>query len=173
MFRFSLSGISPFWWIYTTLLCGSCAALGVAWVMEFGFDIKPCFLCLWQRVPYYAAIILLMTYGVLAFFRPRIHAPTFKRWVLAVMALLFTLGALLALYHAGIEWHFWTQAETCSEKGPILDFHRWRQELEHATVAQCDEAAFRFMGLSPAGWNGLLSIGFAALSSYGAWYKRS
>jgi disulfide bond formation protein DsbB len=37
------------------------------------------------------------------------------------------------------------------------------KQLTHAPLVRCDEVQFRFLGISMAGWNAILSLGGAAL----------
>jgi disulfide bond formation protein DsbB len=41
-------------------------------------------------------------------------------------------------------------------------------QLQNIHVVRCDEAAWRFLGLSLAGWNVPLSLGLALIAAWGA-----
>ena len=140
---------------------GAAAILG-AWFFEFVMKLAPCPLCLEQRIPYYIAIplaliVLAATYA---------KAP---RWLLvaalAIVAAAMLWNAGLGIYHAGIEWKWWPGPQDCS--APISNLGsagNLLRQLEDINVVRCDEAAWRFLGLSLAGWNVVISLGLAAVA---------
>jgi disulfide bond formation protein DsbB len=141
---------------------GAAAILG-AWFFELVLKLAPCPLCLEQRIPYYVAIPLALIVLAAALTK---KAP---RWALmaalAVIAAAMLWNAGLATYHAGIEWKWWAGPQDCS--GPISDIGSagsLLRQLQTTNVVRCDEAAWRFLGLSLAGWNVLISLGLAALA---------
>ena len=77
------------------------------------------------------------------------------------------VSAALGAYHAGVEWRFWAGPTDCSgpvtdftTKGPLLD------QLQSIRVVRCDEAAWRFLGVSLAGYNVLVSLALAAVAAF-------
>jgi disulfide bond formation protein DsbB len=141
------------------------ATLAGAWFFELVLDIKPCPLCLEQRYAYYLAIPL----GALVAFAAAKDAP---RGVLVAGLGLLALAALgnawLGAYHAGVEWHFWQGPTDCS--GPVVDLGsagNLLQRLDTVKVVRCDEVQWRFLGLSLAGYNVLISLLMAAIALAG------
>ncbi|HEX4801252.1 MAG TPA: disulfide bond formation protein B, partial [Sphingomicrobium sp.] len=66
-------------------------------------------------------------------------------------------------YHAGVEakiFEGFTQCTEVSKGGSTADVLR---QITHAPLVRCDEVQFRFLGISMAGWNAILSFGGAAL----------
>lgn len=142
------------------------ATIAGAWFFELVLKLRPCPLCLEQRVPYYIAIPLAL---FIAFAAARRAPRTFLVVGLVAVALVMLWGAGLGIYHAGIEWGLWTGPQDCSgavEFGPASDFLK---RLESINIVRCDEAAWRFLGLSLAGWNALISVALAAVALAGAW----
>ncbi len=87
------------------------------------------------------------------------------RWL--AVALLANAG--LGAYHAGVEWGFWRGPTDCS--GPIVDFGNGGSLLDtlnKVKVIRCDEVQWRFLGLSLAGYNVLISLALAGLAAWGA-----
>jgi hypothetical protein len=89
---------------------------------------------------------------------------------LVLLGLVFLGSAGLGAYHAGVEWGWFAGPSDCggavaSAPGSVGDFLR---DLERTRVVSCTEAAWRFMGLSLAGWNVLISLGLAGLAFAGA-----
>ena len=77
-------------------------------------------------------------------------------------------NAWLGAYHAGVEWQFWQGPTDCS--GPVVDLGsagNLLQRLETTKVIRCDEVQWRFLGLSLAGYNVLISLAMAAIAGWG------
>ncbi len=121
----------------------------------------PCQLCLQERYAYYFAVPA----AVIAFFAARGSAFGFARLVLVLIAVGFVLNAALGIYHAGAEWKFWPGPETCAGG---FDLNWGKDGIVDTPVIRCDEASWRFLWLSFAGWNVVVSLGLAAIAIYGA-----
>jgi len=143
----------------------SAATLAGAWFFEYVLKLAPCPLCLEQRIPYHIIIPLSLLLAIAAL----VHAP--RRLLLvgfAAIAIAACCNIVLGLYHAGVEWHWWAGPTDCS--GPLTDLRAGGSLLDqlHAVhVVRCDEAAWRFLGLSLAGYNVLISIGLAIIAGFG------
>jgi len=141
------------------------ATLAGAWYFQLVLDIRPCPLCLEQRYAYYLAMPLA---AFLAYFAAH-GAP--RRLLMAgfVILLAATLAnAWLGGYHAGVEWQFWPGPTDCS--GPLVDFGKagsLLEQLDKVKVIRCDEVQWRFLGLSLAGYNVLISLAMAAVALWG------
>lgn len=141
---------------------GAAATIGGALVFEHVWGYLPCPLCLTQRKPYYLAIPLALA---LAFMPPR-----WTRAGLWLLAWVFIVSAGLGAYHSGVEWGFWLGPSDCGGSpgmgaGNVGDF---LNQLQKTRVVSCTEAAWRFLGLSLAGWNVLISLGLAAFAALAA-----
>jgi disulfide bond formation protein DsbB len=140
------------------LFLAATATVGGALVFEHGLGLTPCKLCLVQRNPYYIAMALAAAAAL---------AP--ERWTriaLGLLGLVFLASAGLGIYHAGVEWGFWSGPSDCgggsgAAAGNVNDF---LNQLQTTRVVSCTEAAWRFLGLSLAGWNVLISLSLAALA---------
>ncbi|MDB5548582.1 MAG: disulfide bond formation protein DsbB, partial [Tardiphaga sp.] len=139
--------------------------LAGAWFFELVLDIRPCPLCLEQRYAYYLAIPLAL---LLAFVAAR-DAP--RNVVIAgfvILLLAMVANAWLGGYHAGVEWQFWTGPTDCSGSGvDLTKAGNLLQQLDSVKVIRCDEVQWRFLGLSLAGYNVLISLLIAALAGLG------
>ena len=141
------------------------ATLAGAWFFQLVLDIRPCPLCLEQRYAYYLALPL----GALTVLLAARHAP--RQWLMAafVILLIAALGnAYLGGYHAGVEWKLWQGPTDCT--GPILDLGSagsLLQRLDSVKVIRCDEVQWRFLGLSLAGYNVLISLLMAVVALWG------
>lgn len=142
---------------------GAVAALAAAWFFQLVVGLTPCPLCLDQRIPYYVAAPL----GLVLAFAAR---PLGTKWVRAglwLLALLMVGNMVLAIYHAGIEWHFWQGPTACSGSAPVA-VSDIMSALKTAHVPRCDEAAWRLFGISMAGWNALIAACLALIAIGGA-----
>ena len=132
---------------------GSAALLLGAFGSQYLGGLAPCKLCLWQRWPHGAAVVI----GVLAFFVP-------------VPALIW-LGALAAattsgigFYHAGVEQGWWEGPTTCTS-GPIggLSSEQLMEQIMNAPLVRCDDIPWELFNISMAGWNALISLALALM----------
>src|SRR5215470_11992102 len=148
-----------------TIAVIAAATLAGAWFFQLVLDIRPCPLCLEQRYAYYLALPLA---AFVAFFAAR-GAP---RQVLMAGFVILMVAALanawLGGYHAGVEWKFWPGPNDCS--GPIVDFSKAGnlfEQLDKVKVVRCDEVQWRFLEMSLAGYNVLISLLMAAIALFG------
>ena len=84
-----------------------------------------------------------------------------KVMTLALLAIAAAMlwNAGLGTYHSGVEWHWWPGPQDCS--GAVPNFSAGGSLLDQINktrVVRCDEAAWRFLGLSLAGYNVLVSL---------------
>jgi len=143
----------------------SLATIAGAWYFEFVLKLPPCPLCLEERLPYHVVIPLSLLMAIAALARaPRtLLAVGFTAIIVAMLC-----GAALGAYHAGVEWHLWAGPTECS--GPITDLTANGPilgQLNSIHVVRCDEAAWRLLGISLAGYNVLMSLALAAIAGYG------
>jgi disulfide bond formation protein DsbB len=141
------------------------ATLAGAWFFQLVLDIRPCPLCLEQRYVYYLAIPL----GALTALATGKDAPrAVLLGGLAILGVAALGNAVLGTYHAGVEWGFWQGPTDCS--GPIGNLGSagsLLQRLDTVKVIRCDEVQWRFLGLSLAGYNVLISLLMAAIAAWG------
>jgi len=87
----------------------------------------------------------------------------------AAIAAAMLWNAGLGVYHSGIEWHWWPGPQDCSGTGPNLTGGgSLLEQMQNTRVVRCDEAAWRFLGLSLAGYNVLISLALAAIAGWAA-----
>lgn len=133
---------------------GHVATLGGAFTFQ-AFGYAPCAMCLWQRWPHAAAILL----GILALagVAPRIMA------ALAGLAALTTSG--IGFFHAGVEQKWWDGPSSCTGGGTDFGSFSGADLMSTEivdTVVMCDDIVWQ-LGLTMAGWNGVLSLALAGL----------
>lgn len=156
-------------WLSTALvlaLGGTATILG-AYFFEFVLKLPPCPLCLEQRVPYYIMIPTALAVAVAA----AAGAPgLLVRLGLVVLAGLMVWAAALGIYHAGAEWGFWQGPTSCALPSTIARTpgDLLRQIQTGPRPVDCTVAAWRFLGLSLAGWNVVVATIMAAVALFGA-----
>ena len=128
--------------------------------------LAPCPLCLEQRYAFYFCVPLAAMLWLGAN-----HGAARKvillGFLVIVAAMLWNTG--LAAYHAGVEWKFWQGPIDCS--GPINKIGsvgNMLNQLQRISLVRCDEAAWRFLGISLSGYNVLVSLGLAVVAAWGA-----
>jgi disulfide bond formation protein DsbB len=142
------------------IAAASVAILAVVWIFQ-SFGYAPCELCLTQRYAFYAAVPLALLTALLAGRSVRDLA----RAGFALLALVFIANAVVAAYHAGVEYHWWPGPTACTGGPGSLDVNDLVKALDSVKVVRCDEVQLRIAGLSLAGWNVLAS---AVLAVYAA-----
>jgi disulfide bond formation protein DsbB len=145
----------------TLIAVGGAATILAAWLFQYGLGLAPCPLCLEQRTPYYVAA--------------RRGAPrTVLAGGLAMLSLVMLWSAYLGAYHSGVEWKWWAGPQDCAVAPASLGTGgSLLQQMQRTRVVPCDEAAWRFLGLSLAGWNVLISLALAAVAVGGIVASRS
>ena len=134
------------------------ALLAGALASQYIGGLHPCEMCYWQRWPHRVAIVL----ALLAF----TAAPGSRncRVLTLLAALSIAISGAIGVYHAGVEakiFEGFTQCTATVHTG--LSNAELLKQITHASIVRCDEVQFRFLGISMAGWNAILSLGGAAL----------
>ena len=133
------------------------ALLGGALGSQYLGGLHPCEMCMWQRWPHAVAIVL----ALLAFTSPA--ESTRSRALVLLAALAIAVSGCIGVYHAGVEAKIFEGFTQCTATGKGLSPSELLQEISHAPLVRCDEVQFRFLGISMAGWNAILSLGGATL----------
>jgi disulfide bond formation protein DsbB len=145
---------------------GGAATILGAWFFQYGLGYMPCPLCLEQRYAFYFGIPL----AVLVVLGESVGA---SRKVLLLALFAIAAGMIwntgLSVYHAGVEWKFWPGPRDCSGPLDSLGAGNLLRDLQSIHVARCDDAAWRFLGLSLAGYDALISLTLAAIAGWGVW----
>ncbi len=124
-------------------------ALGLVFLAQYGFDLWPCQLCLYQRVPYFGLLGL----GGVAW-------SIFKGRSILMLRLLIACWIIsmgLAGYHGGVEAGFWSFGACTSPSLGAENLAALEAMIHHAKVIPCDRPAFVWMGLSMADMNLIVS----------------
>lgn len=131
--------------------------LGGALFSQYVGGLHPCQMCIWQRWPHAVAIVLALIAFTAAAQTPRARVFT----LLAALAI--AVSGAIGVYHAGVEAKIFEGLTECTATGQGLKGADLLNHLMHASIVRCDEVQFRFLGLSLAAWNAILSLGGAGL----------
>ena len=136
--------------ILNLTLLFSIFALLSAYYIQYILGHEPCNLCLIERIPYIASVILISLLFILN---------RFKKIIAIILFLFFIFGAIISFYHVGIEQGFFSESFVCnlSSSQDNLTAKQLLKQLENTPVS-CKEVTFRLLGLSLATINTIISI---------------
>src|SRR5665213_2265911 len=146
--------------------CASAAMLAIAHAFETFGHLAPCHLCLLQRDVYWAALSV----GVIGFVLGYVRLAWARRAADVLLGLIFLVGMGIAAYHAGVEWKWWPGPASCTGGGRSINAGQLAAFMSgvQSTVVQCDQAAWRMLGVSMAGYNAIISLGLVIVSAIAA-----
>ena len=149
-------------------VAASLAMLAAAHGFERFAFLAPCPLCLRQREVYWALIAMVLVGLALWRWRP---TPRFMVALNALVGMVFVTSAGIAFYHMGAEYGWWPAPAGCVAGLDAVDAARAALENDllesldtRMATASCTDVPWHFLGLSMAAWNGIVSLGLAAIS---------
>lgn len=147
---------------FAAILAVCAAALAGALAGEHLFGLRPCVLCLTERVPYVVAGAVAAAMAGLP------TSPGLRRLGVLLVLLAAAANTGISAYHIGVEQHWWASAVCgAAELDASIDL---MQSLSTPQRPACDEVSFTLFGISLAGYNFLLSTAltaFAAVALFG------
>jgi disulfide bond formation protein DsbB len=162
---------SPLSLASAAVFLGALAAIMTALGFEHIGGYAPCPLCMQQRLAYHLGIPV----ALLAFLLSRANHEGLAALLLALVAAAFIANAGLGLYHAGVEWKWWPGPSACGATGELsLDEGvSLLESLRQGRSVTCDEAPWRFLILSFAGWSAVISLALGVIAGAGAlsWHR--
>ena len=143
-------------------LLAALTMLGAAHAFQTFALLLPCPLCLRQREIYWAIVAMSVTALLLWQLRQN---PRFILAVNIMLGLIFLTGAIIAAYHAGVEYRFWPAPSGCTASVVNMDAIDLSNLNQRQGAPSCMDDPWKgAYGLSMAGWNALISMGLSALS---------
>ena len=132
------------------ILLFSIFSLFTAYFIQYVLKHQPCNLCLIERVPYIASIIVILIC---------IFSKKFERISLIILSLIFFSSSLISFYHFGIEQGFFKESLVCdlSSDGNDLSKETLLNQLKEMPVS-CKDVSFKIFGLSLATFNIFISL---------------
>jgi disulfide bond formation protein DsbB len=128
----------------------SVIALISAFIIEYILGHQPCNLCIFERIPYLLAIIIIL-------FNYQFNQ--FEKFFVLLLLIVFLIGAILSLYHLGIEQGFIQESLVCDLKNGsnLLSKEEILKQLQEKNVS-CKDVTFKIFGLSLTSYNILISL---------------
>ena len=132
------------------ILVFSIATLSIAYFIQYVLGHIPCNLCLIERIPYLAAVILIPLIFIIS---------KFEKLIISIILICFIAGALVSFYHFGIEQGFFEESFVCDleSSNSNLSKEQLLKQLKNTPIS-CKEVTFKFLGLSLATINTVISI---------------
>ena len=136
--------------ILNGILVFSILSLSIAYFIQYVLGHKPCNLCIIERIPYIAAIILISLIFILN---------RYQKIISSLILIFFIFGAVVSFYHFGIEQGFFSESLVCDlGNSRPLNKEELLNQLKKTEIVSCKNVTFRFLGLSLATINTVISL---------------
>ena len=142
--------------ILKSILLISIFSLLAAYFIEYILNYKPCNLCIFERIPYFASSVLIVL---------NLYSKRFEKFTFGILSIIFAIGAIISFYHFGIEQGFFEESFVCISDDKINNLAKedLLKSLQKTTVS-CKQVDFKLLGLSLATINTFLSIVLSVIS---------
>tara|TARA_B100002052_G_scaffold153826_1_gene140202 strand:+ start:252 stop:731 length:480 start_codon:yes stop_codon:yes gene_type:complete len=136
--------------ILNGILAFSILSLSIAYFIQYILGHKPCNLCIIERIPYIAGIILISLIFILN---------RYQKLISSLILIFFVFGAVVSFYHFGIEQGFFSESLICElSNNEPLNKEELLNQLKKVEIISCKDVTFRFLGLSLATINTIISL---------------
>ncbi len=136
--------------ILNSILAFSILSLSTAYFIQYVLGHKPCNLCIIERIPYIVAIILISLIFILN---------RYQKIISSLILIFFIFGAVVSFYHFGIEQGFFSESLVCDlGNSRPLNKEELLNQLKKTEIVSCKDVTFRFLGLSLATINTVISL---------------
>ena len=136
--------------LFTGIFLISFIALISAYFIEYVLGHQPCNLCVYERIPYFLAILIILI---------NYKYNKLEKYLILSLAIIFLIATILSLYHLGIEQGFIQESLLCDlEKGAnIVDKDEILKQLQQKSIS-CKDVTFKIFGLSLTSYNIIISL---------------
>ena len=136
--------------LFTGIFLISFIALVSAYFIEYILGHQPCNLCVYERIPYFLAILIVLI---------NYKYNKLEKYLILSLAIIFLIATILSLYHLGIEQGFIKESLICDlEKGAnIVDKDEILKQLQQKSIS-CKDVTFKIFGLSLTNYNIIISL---------------
>ena len=137
--------------ILNSILAFSFLSLAIAYFIQYILGHEPCNLCLIERIPYLASLILISLIFIIN---------KFEKVIAGIVLLFFIFGSVVSFYHVGIEQGFFNESFVCDLGSSSANMSKedLLKQLQNKTPISCKDVTFTFFGLSLATINTVISI---------------
>jgi len=121
-----------------------------ALIIQYWLGHEPCRLCLYERIPYFLSMLLIIKI---------IFIKKYEKIALLILFLVFMSSTVLAFYHFGIEQGFFSESLACTSGNlsEMLSKEELLEQLKQNSIS-CKDVSFRILGLSLAAINTIFSL---------------
>ena len=115
--------------ILNGILAFSILTLSIAYFIQYVLGHKPCNLCIIERIPYIAAIILISLIFILN---------RYQKIISSLILIFFIFGAVVSFYHVGIEQGFFSESLICElSNNKSLNKQELLNQLKKTEIVSC------------------------------------
>lgn len=139
----------------------SFVTLVIVLISQYVFGLRPCELCIYQRIPY----VFIIAFGLIAYGAAK-QDKKISKIFMGLVGVTFLIGMGIAIFHVGVEQAWWPGLEQCGANvnDIAMTLEELRLEVLKAPVTRCNEIAWSLFGISMAGYNAILSFLMALFS---------
>ena len=136
--------------LFTGIFLISFIALISAYFIEYILGHQPCNLCVYERIPYFLAILIVLI---------NYKYNKLEKYLILSLAIIFLIATILSLYHLGIEQGFIQESLLCDlERGAnIVDKDEILKQLQQKSIS-CKDVTFKIFGLSLTNYNIIITL---------------
>jgi|TARA_B100001057_G_scaffold458222_1_gene507262 disulfide bond formation protein DsbB len=136
--------------ILNIILIFSLTSLIIAYFIQYILGHQPCNLCLIERIPYFAAVILISLI---------LFLDKYEKIISLIVGLFFIFGTIVSFYHFGIEQGFFSESLVCdlADNNKAASAQDLLKQLEEKNIS-CKDVTFKLFGLSLATFNTIISL---------------
>ena len=136
--------------LFTGIFLISFVALASAYFIEFILGHQPCILCIYERIPFFLAILIILI---------NYKYNKLEEYLILLLAIIFLVATILSLYHLGIEQGFIQESLLCDlENGAnTIDKNEILKQLQQKRVS-CKDVTFKMFGLSLTSYNIIINL---------------
>ena len=136
--------------LFLAIFLISFIALMSAYYIEYVLGYQPCNLCLYERIPYFLAILILLA---------NFKYNKLEKYFILFLIIIFFIATLLSLYHLGIEQGLIEESLLCNleKSANIIDKDEILKQLQQKDIS-CKDVAFKIFGLSLTSFNIIISL---------------
>ena len=137
--------------ILNSILAFSFLSLAIAYFIEYVLEHEPCNLCLIERIPYLASLILISLIFIIN---------KFEKLISGIVLLFFIFGSVVSFYHVGIEQDVISESFVCDlgSSNAHISKEDLLKQHQNKTPISCKYVTYKFFGLSLATINTVISI---------------
>ena len=139
----------------------SILVLLIVYYLEFFQGITPCQLCIYQRLPYFIIILLAASFLL-------IKNQNLKKITFIFYIFIFASSLTMSVHHFGVENSFWNALTNCESYSKTLsNSNDLKEYLLNKDYVSCSDVSFKFLGISLAGYNVIISFILLVISIIG------